>query len=97
MAEALRSEDYLRRTDTVAGWPVRIVTYRIGNRHYCHIDNVPPGAAVPRAEGTSCRKAEGAALSKPTERWEKTRRRACFGSGGGALLAPKAGLGKNTG
>ncbi|HIM55436.1 MAG TPA: hypothetical protein EYM39_01915 [Candidatus Latescibacteria bacterium] len=75
MAEALRSEDYLRRTDTVAGWPVRIVTYRIGNRHYCHIDNVSPGATISRAEGTSCREAEEAALSKAAERLEKTRRR----------------------
>ena len=75
MAESMRSEDYLWRADTLAGWPVRIVTYRIGDRHYCRIDNVSPGATISRTEGTSRREAEEAAIAKATGRLEQTRRR----------------------
>ena len=46
MTENLRSEDYQRRADTLAGWPIKIVGYRIGATHYCHIDNVSPGATI---------------------------------------------------
>ena len=75
MAHTLRSEDYLRRTDTLAGWPVRIISYRIGEWHYCHIDNVSPGATISRAEGANRQEAEEEAISKATRCLEKTQRR----------------------
>ena len=52
----------------IDGWPVHIITYRIGDRHYCTIDNVDPGARFARAEGATLRggrapgAGEGAAL-----------------------------------
>lgn len=76
MTENLRSEDYQRRADTLAGWPIKIVSYRIGATHYCHIDNVSPGATIARANAASCEAAEEEAIAKATGRLEKTRRRA---------------------
>ena len=75
MTEDLRSEDYQRRTDTLAGWPVKIVSYRIGATHYCHIDNVSPGATIARANAASREAAEEEAIAKAAGRLEKTRRR----------------------
>jgi hypothetical protein len=74
MTETMRSEDYQRRADTLAGWPVNIVSYRIGETHYCHIDNVSPGATISRANASSREEAEEEAVAKATSRLEKTRR-----------------------
>ena len=63
MTESMRSEDYQRRSETLAGWPVRIVSYRIGETHYCHIDNVSPGATIARAKAASLQEVESEALS----------------------------------
>ena len=75
MTEDLRSEDYQRRADTLAGWPIKIVSYRIGTTHYCHIDNVSPGATIARANAASREAAEGEAIAKAAGRLEKTRKR----------------------
>lgn len=74
MSETMRSEDYQRRTDTLAGWPVKIVSYRIGGTHYCHIDNVSPGATISRANASSREEAEEEAVARAAGRLEKTRR-----------------------
>ena len=74
MTEDLRSEDYQRRTDTLAGWPVKIVSYRIGATHYSHIDNVSPGATIARANAASREAAEEEAIAKAAGRLEKTQR-----------------------
>ena len=75
MADTLRSEDYLKRNETLAGWPVRVVSYKIGDRYYCHVDNVSPGATIARAESQNREEAEKAAISKAASRLGKTQRR----------------------
>ena len=45
----MRAEDYQRRREELAGWPVGIVSYKLGDRYVCEIDNVSPGARVARA------------------------------------------------
>ncbi len=74
MTGSIRSEDYQRRDARLAGWPVRIASYRIGETHYCHIDNVSPGATIARAKAASLEEAEKEAVEKATRRLEKTRR-----------------------
>ena len=46
MLRFMKAEEYTERSEIVDGWPVHIVTYRIGDRYYCTIDNVDPGAQV---------------------------------------------------
>ena len=43
----MRAEDYQRRRQELAGWPVGIVSYKLGDRFICEIDNVNPGRAWP--------------------------------------------------
>ena len=43
----MRAEDYQRRRQELAGWPVGIVSYKLGDRFICEIDNVNPGARGP--------------------------------------------------
>ena len=69
----MRAEDYQRRRQELAGWPVGIVSYRLGDRFICEIDNVSPGARVARAEGATREEAERAAIETAERRLGRTR------------------------
>ena len=47
----MKVEDYTERKQEIDGWPVHIVTYRVGDKYYCSVDNVTParGLRAPRA------------------------------------------------
>ena len=58
----------------IAGWPVRITSYRVGERWHAKADNVSPGAAFSRTTGDTRADAEERAIEKARERLERTRR-----------------------
>ena len=60
----LRPEEYRRRRDELAGWQVNIVSYKLGGRYCCEVDNVSPGARLARGEGATREEAETRALDK---------------------------------
>ena len=68
----MRAEDYQRRRQELAGWPVGIVSYKLGDRFICEIDNVNPGARVARAEGATREEAERAAIESAARRLGRT-------------------------
>ena len=70
----MKAEDYLERHEEIDGWKVHIVTYRIGDRCYCAIDNVDPGARFARAEGATREEAERVALEKARKYLGQTRK-----------------------
>jgi hypothetical protein len=70
----LKAEHFQERKDVIDGWKVNIVTYKIGDRWHCTIDNVDPGARFARAEGTSREEAERTALEKAQRYLKQTRR-----------------------
>lgn len=70
----MKAEEFTERRQEIDGWPVRIITYRIGLRHYCAIDNVDPGARFARAEGSTLEEAEREALQKAQRYLKQTRR-----------------------
>lgn len=70
----MRPEDYQTHTDDIAGWKVNVVTYRIGEKCYCQIDNVSPGARIARGEGASREEAERTAREDASRRLARHRR-----------------------
>ena len=70
----MKVEEFAERKEQLAGWPVHIVTYRIGDKYYCTIDNVDPGARFARAEGATLEEAERVALEKAERHLRKTRK-----------------------
>ena len=70
----MKAEDYTERHETNDGWAVHIVTYRIGDKYYCSIDNVDPGARFARADGSTREEVERAALEKAKKYLGQTRR-----------------------
>ena len=70
----MKTEEYSRRRQEIAGWEAEITSYRIGDSFFCHVDNVSPGATVSRAEGKTREEAEKEALAKASERFAATRK-----------------------
>jgi hypothetical protein len=70
---SLRSEHYQRRQANVDGWRVGIVSYKLGGRFICEIDNIDPGAGLARAEGATREAAEQAAMVTAQRRLARTR------------------------
>ena len=70
----MKAEEYSERHEVMEGWPIHIVTYRIGPTYYCTIDNVDPGARFARADGDTREDAERTALEKAQRYLRQTRR-----------------------
>ena len=70
----MKPEDYSRRQQELAGWPIAIETYKLGDVYYCSIANVDPGARIARAEGRTREEAESRALEKAERFLAQTRR-----------------------
>lgn len=69
----MKPEDHSERTLELAGWPVRVISYKLGDTYYAKADNVSPGANIARAQGTTKEEAERTVLDKAEERLAKTR------------------------
>ena len=70
----MKSEEFREQRRELNGWPINVVSYRVGDRYYCSIDNVDPGARFARAEGATRDEAEAAALEKAERYLRQTRR-----------------------
>jgi hypothetical protein len=71
----MKAEDYSERELEVAGWPVRVTTYRLGAEWRSKADNVSPGAALARTTGATREEAEEKALARARELLGRTQRR----------------------
>jgi hypothetical protein len=70
----MKPEDYSRRQIELAGWPISIETYKLGDVYHCTISNVDPGARFARADGPTKEAAEEHALEKAARYLQQTRR-----------------------
>lgn len=70
----MKPEEYSERQVELAGWPVKVTTYRLGSVYHSKADNVSPGATLARATGSTREEAEQAALDRARELLARTRR-----------------------
>jgi hypothetical protein len=70
----MKPEELTRRREEIAGWPVSIETYKLGDVYHCTISNVDPGARFARADGATREEAESLAIEKATRYLAQTRR-----------------------
>jgi hypothetical protein len=70
----MKPQNYSKRKVQVAGWEVNVTSYQLGDRHYCTVDNVSPGAWIAKSEGATREEAEQKALERAAELLAKTRR-----------------------
>ena len=70
----MKPEEYSRREQELAGWPVTIESYKLGDVYHCTISNVDPGARFARADGATKEAAETAAREKAERYLAQTRK-----------------------
>jgi len=69
------SGGFSERQVELNGWPVRLTSYRVGNKFVCQADNVSPGACLARFSASTAEEAEAQAISKARHLLGKTKRR----------------------
>jgi hypothetical protein len=69
----MRAEAYQRRREELAGWPVGITSYRLGDGFICEIDDAGSGARLASAEGATREEAERDAVATAESRLAGTR------------------------
>ncbi len=72
----MKVEEFQERRLEIAGWPVNLTVYRLGQEWHAKADNVSPGAALCRTTGATREEAEQAALKRAEELLGRTRRHA---------------------
>ena len=70
----MKAEEYQERRLELAGWPVNLASYRLGEEWHCKADNVSPGAGLCRTKGGTREEAEQKAIQRAQELLSKTRR-----------------------
>ena len=71
---AAPAQGFLERQIDIDGWPVRLTSYRVGDKYVCQADNVSPGACLARFAAATAEEAESQAISKARHLLGKTRR-----------------------
>ena len=70
----MKVEEHQERKIEIAGWPVHLTSYRIGETFHCSADNVSPGATLARTSASTREEAEKKAIERATERLTQTKR-----------------------
>jgi len=70
----MQAEEFARRGLDLAGWPVIVETYRLGDTYHCTISSADPGARFARSQGPTREEAERVALDKAARWLGQTRR-----------------------
>lgn len=64
----LKADDFNVNTREISGLTVNVTSYKIGNKYYCHIDNIDPGATIVRLDGESKEEVIQTALERAMQR-----------------------------
>jgi hypothetical protein len=72
--EVINSQQFQERQIELNGWPVKLTSYRVGDKYVCQADNVSPGACLARFSAATPEEAESQAISKAKHLLGKTRR-----------------------
>jgi hypothetical protein len=70
----MKPKNYTKRKARIGEWEVNVISYQLGDRFYCTVDNVSPGAWIAKMEGNTQEEAEKKALDRARELLAKTRR-----------------------
>ena len=64
----IKVEGHQSELTEIHGVELRVTSYQIGERYFCHVSNADPGATIARGEGDSRGEAREIALSQATRR-----------------------------
>ena len=75
MEATMKTEQFQERQIEIDGWPVRLTSYKVGDKYVCQADNVSPGACLARFSERTAELAQSQAISKARHLLSKTKRR----------------------
>ena len=70
----MKAEQYKEVKDQIAGWPVKIISYKVGSAYHVSIHNQEPGAWICKKEAATLEAAEKEARERAAELLGRTRR-----------------------
>lgn len=70
----MKAEEYREIKEELSGWPVKIVSYRLGGKYFVSIHNEEPGAWIVKGEGSTLAEAEAKARKDAAEALAKVKR-----------------------
>jgi hypothetical protein len=70
----MKVEEHSQRRIEIAGWPVNLTSYKIGDTFHCKADNVSPGATLCSTTGETRKEAEDKAIERAKEFLRRTKR-----------------------
>ena len=70
-----KTENFEEKQIELNGWPVRLTSYKVGQKFVVQADNVSPGACLARFSAETAEEAEAQAISKARHLLSKTKRR----------------------
>ena len=70
----MQAELYREQNLEIAGWPVNVTSYRLGETWHAKADNVSPGAALARAAAATREEAEQKVLARAEQLLSRTKR-----------------------
>jgi hypothetical protein len=70
----MNAEEFQERRLELAGWPVNVASYRLGEVWHSKADNVSPGAGLCRTTGATRQEAEEKAIRRAEELLSRTKR-----------------------
>ena len=70
----MKTEQYKETKEELAGWPVRVVSYKLGTTYYVSVKNEQPGAWFVKEQGPELAEVEARARKKASEMLAKTRK-----------------------
>ena len=63
----MKAEEYKEKKEELSGWPVKIISYRVGSIYHVAIHNEEPGAWITKGEGAILEEAESKARKEAAE------------------------------
>jgi len=70
----MKAEEFRERSVELAGWPVNVSSYRLGELWHAKADNVSPGASLARGTGLTREEAEALVVKRAEEHLARTKR-----------------------
>ena len=70
----MKAEEYKEQKEQLAGWPVKIISYRVGTVYHVSIHNEEPGAWIVKGDGPNLADVESKARKEAADSLSKIKR-----------------------
>ncbi len=70
----MKAEQYKEQKEQLSGWPVKVVSYKLGETYHVSINNEEPGAWIVKGEGATLADAEAKARKEAAELLAKVKK-----------------------